>query len=191
MNNKFINALPIIAIAGLIIWSFTHRDNRNAEVSSLPPRPSETNSERCEIVRNSVHDGDTFRAKCNGKELKIRLCGVDAPELKQPLGVESRDYLQALFMKANDRAIVIKMDSDRYGRTVAEVLIELPGGEQSIQEEMLKSGFVYHYKQYSGNCLNRDVFDTAEEIGRAQQLGVWKLPNGGQRPWDYRKTKRD
>jgi len=85
---------------------------------------------------------------------------------------------------------VIEMDRDRYGRSVAEVLLDSPSGEQSVQEEMLKVGMAYHYKQYSGNCHNRDVFDSAEEIGRSQQRGVWKLQGGGQRPWDYRKSNR-
>ncbi|MEG4490284.1 hypothetical protein [Microcoleus sp. D3_18_C4] len=48
----------------------------------------------------------------------------------------------------------------------------------------------YHYKQYSGNCHNADVFDTAEEMGRSQKLGVWRLQGGGQRPWDYRKQNQ-
>jgi micrococcal nuclease len=82
------------------------------------------------------------------------------------------------------------MDRDRYNRTVAEVLFDTPEGEQSVQEEMLKEGMAYHYKQFSGNCHNADAFDTAEQIGKSQQRGVWKLPNGGERPWDYRKQNK-
>jgi len=82
------------------------------------------------------------------------------------------------------------MDRDRYGRSVAEVFLDSPSGEESVQEEMLKAGMAYHYKQYSGNCHNRDVFDSAEEICRSQQRGVWQLQGGGQRPWDYRKSNR-
>lgn len=194
--NKLINALPLFAIAALGYLSFTKAQpvaflpEENGQ-RDRPPRPSQAMSDRCEIVPGSVHDGDTFRANCDGKELKIRLCGVDAPELKQPLGIESRNYLRSLFSKAGNKAIIVKMDSDRYGRTVAEVLIELSSGEQSIQEELLKTGLAYHYKQYSKNCSNSDVFDTAEEIGRSNQQGVWGLPNGGEKPWDYRKAKRN
>lgn len=192
-NNKFINALPLIAIAILGYFSLTKAQPSafllEENQQSKPPRPSQTTSDRCEVVAGSVHDGDTFRAQCNGKELKIRLCGVDAPEVSQPLGIESRNYLRSLFSKAGNKAIIVKMDSDRYGRTVAEVLIELPSGEQSIQEELLKTGLAYHYKQYSKNCSNSDVFDTAEEIGRSSGKGVWALQNGGERPWDYRRKK--
>jgi endonuclease YncB( thermonuclease family) len=98
--------------------------------------------------------------------------------------------LRSLFAKAKGQVIVIEMDRDKYGRTVAEILFDTPEGEQSVQEEMLRGGMAYHYKQFSSNCHNRDTFDTAEEIGRSQQRGVWKLQGGGQRPWDYRKSSR-
>jgi endonuclease YncB( thermonuclease family) len=111
-------------------------------------------------------------------------------EVKQLLGIESRNYLRSLVAQAKGQVIVIEMDRDRYGCSVAEVLLDSPSGEQSVQEEMLRAGFAYHYKQFSGNCHNSDVFDTAEEMGRSQQRRVWKLPNGGQRPWDYRKSNR-
>ena len=184
---KFLNTLPLLAVVGLI-WFHLHQPNTDKPKLAKPP--SQTASLRCQVVDGSVYDGDTFRVKCDGREQKIRLCGIDAPEAKQPLGIESRDYLRSLVAKAANKVIVIEMDRDKYGRTVAEVLFDKPDGELSVQEEMLKAGMAYHYKQYSGNCHNRDVFDTAEQIGRSQKLGVWQLSGGGQRPWDYRKQNK-
>jgi len=185
---KFLNTLPLLAIAALTGCYFFQQPNNDKPKLAKPP--SETQSLRCEVVKDSIYDGDTFRVKCDGRENKIRLCGIDAPEVKQPPGIESRNYLRSLLGQAKGQVIVIEMDRDRYGRSVAEVLLDSPSGEQSVQEEMLKVGMAYHYKQYSGNCHNRDVFDSAEEIGRSQQRGVWKLQGGGQRPWDYRKSNR-
>jgi len=184
---KFINTLPLLAIAALI-W--LHFQQPKSDRPKLAKPPSETESLRCEVVKGSIYDGDTFRVNCDGRERKIRLCGIDAPEIKQPLGIESRNYLRSLFAKAKGQVIVIEMERDKYGRTVAEILFDTPEGEQSVQEEMLRGGMAYHYKQFSSNCHNRDTFDTAEEIGRSQQRGVWKLQGGGQRPWDYRKSSR-
>ena len=99
---------------------------------------------------------------------KSPACGIDAPEIKQSLGIESRNYLGSLIAKASNQVLVIEMDRDKYKRTVAEVLFDTPEGEQSLQEEMLKAGMAYHYKQFSDNCHNSNVFHTAEEIGRAQ-----------------------
>lgn len=171
-----------------MIWF--HFQQPKSAGSKLAKSPSQTESSRCEVVENSIYDGDTFRVKCDGPEQKIRLCGIDAPEIKQSLGLESRNYLRSLVVEAKGQVIVIERDRDRYGRSVAEVLLESPSGEQSVQEEMLRAGFSYHYKQFSNSCHNSDVFDTAEAIGRSQQRGVWKLQGGGQRPWDYRKQNQ-
>jgi len=56
-------------------------------------------SELYYLVEGSVYDGDTLRVRrCDEQceELKIRLCGIDAPEKDQQLGVESRDHLRSL-----------------------------------------------------------------------------------------------
>ena len=128
----------------------------NNDKPKLAKRPSETTSQRCEVVDGSVYDGDTFRVKCDGKEQKIRLCGIDAPEAKQPLGIESSEIICVLWLPKLQRSksSLLKWIAISYGRTVAEVLFDTPEGEQSVQEEMLKAGMVYHYKQFSGNCHN-------------------------------------
>ena len=74
-----------------------------------------------QVKPGSVHDGDTLRVVRGQEELKVRLCplgypkgypkglapggasrfayGIDAPEIKQPLGIESRDYLRSVCPK--------------------------------------------------------------------------------------------
>jgi endonuclease YncB( thermonuclease family) len=166
---KFLNALPLLAIAALTWFYFSQP---KSDRPKLAKPPSQTESRRREVIGGSIYDGNTFGVKCDGREEKIRLCRIDAPEVKQLLGIESRNYLRSLVAQAKGQVIVVEMDRDRYDRSVAEVLLDKPSGEQSVQEEMLRAGFAYHYKQFSGNCHNSDVFDTAEEIGRSQQRGV-------------------
>lgn len=44
----------------------------------------------------SVHDGDTVTVRTdNGQTLKVRLQGIDVPELKQPFGSSPRDEAAA------------------------------------------------------------------------------------------------
>ncbi|WP_019503311.1 thermonuclease family protein [Pleurocapsa sp. PCC 7319] len=50
-------------------------------------------AEKWQVKPGSIYDGDTFRVVRGNEELKIRFCGIDAPEKKMPLGVESRDHL--------------------------------------------------------------------------------------------------
>lgn len=62
------------------------------------------------IKPGSIYDGDTLRVVRGNEELKIRFCGIDAPELKQPLGIESRDYLRS---EAMPQATRLRSKSER------------------------------------------------------------------------------
>ncbi len=96
---KFLNTLPLLAIAGLI-WFHFNQPNKDRFKRTKPP--SQTESLCCEVVESLIYDGDTFRVRCDGRELKIRLCGIDAPEVKQSLGIEARNYLRSLTAKASN-----------------------------------------------------------------------------------------
>ncbi|HEY9766991.1 MAG TPA: hypothetical protein V6C71_00610 [Coleofasciculaceae cyanobacterium] len=53
-------------------------------------------AQQWQVKPGSIHDGDTLRVVRGNEELKIRLCGINiTPEIKQPLGIESRDYLRS------------------------------------------------------------------------------------------------
>jgi micrococcal nuclease len=154
-------------------------------------------SENWSVVK--VADGDTITIRSGGKTKKIRFCGIDAPETKhglqpgQPLGNEARDKLRSLVALAKNQVSIIPVESDRYGRTVAEVMANVSGPwgqEMSFQEELLKGGFAYYYKQYASNCPNHSAFAKAEEIAIASRAGVWGQP-GLEKPWDYRKRMRE
>ena len=70
-----------------------------------------------------VHDGDTMTVAPMGDvrvPINIRLYGIDAPELEQRGGPQSRDHLRAL-VQTGQGVEVIKMSTDKYGRTVALV----------------------------------------------------------------------
>ena len=48
------------------------------------------------LTEIKVTDGDTVRGKYANELIKIRLAEIDAPELKQPFGVESKNCLKKL-----------------------------------------------------------------------------------------------
>ncbi len=55
-------------------------------------------SESWHVVR--VSDGDSIKVQSGGRRETIRFCGIDALELAQPMGKESRDYLKRLVDEA-------------------------------------------------------------------------------------------
>lgn len=40
-----------------------------------------------------ITDGDTITVLANNREIKIRVAGIDAPEMKQAFGQRSKEYL--------------------------------------------------------------------------------------------------
>ena len=44
----------------------------------------------------SIHDGDTITILQGKQQIKVRLFGIDAPELKQPYGKKPKQFLANL-----------------------------------------------------------------------------------------------
>ena len=92
-----------------------------------------------------VHDGDRMIVAPMGDvrtPLKIRLYGIDAPELEQKGGPQSRDHLLALVQPGQD-VEVIKMSTDKYGRTVA-----LVATDRVLNADMLEAGQAWAYPAF-------------------------------------------
>lgn len=132
----------------------------------------------------SVHDGDTLKVRLGQKIERIRMACLDAPELAQPLGEESRDHLKSIIQQNDDRVTLKIVDTDRYGRRVAEVF----AGGKLLQTEQVRSGMAYVYEKYLNNCPDAAVVKQAEVIAQQKKIGVWS--GNYQKPWDYRKRER-
>ncbi len=166
--------VPIISIA-LISYLFI---NQQPLPRKNPP------GELWQVKEGSIFDGDTLRVIRGNEELKIRFCGIDAPEKAQALGIESRDYLRSLIAFSQGKVYLNSIESDRYGRTVAE-LFDTNGN--FLNAEMVKAGLAYHYQRYSGNCPHKQDIVVAEKTAQKSKLGVWGN-NNSQPPWQWRRT---
>ena len=202
MNNfqKFINFLPIIAI-GALVWYSLQAPKTSRKTFSIPQSQSATiqipNGEpepdpaaplaEYEVVPGSIHDGDTLRVRSpKGEVLKVRFACVDAPELKQPMGEEARNHLRSLVNRGGNKVKVQAITVDRYGRTVAQ----LWNNYGLIQSQMAIAGMAYGYDQYKKDCPNWPAIESTQTQAQEARTGVWKLPGGGEKPWDYRKSNR-
>lgn len=134
----------------------------------------------------SVHDGDTITLLDAAKrQHKIRLAGIDAPELSQAFGRVSRQHLAD---QVSGRTVVIKWTKrDKYQRLVGKVL--LAGRDINITQ--IEAGLAWHYKKYATEQSpeDRQRYARAEEQSRAARLGLWQ-DGRSVPPWEYRKTKK-
>ena len=114
----------------------------------------------------------------------MRLACIDAPETSQaPYGNDARQGLQEQLPIGTEISLSPKA-TDRYGRTVAEVL----KGTININQELVATGVAFVYWQYIEGC-DRETYSRLENEARLKSLGLWAVPGGIQRPWDYRRGR--
>lgn len=128
----------------------------------------------------AVHDGDTLTVMHDAKGEKIRLYGVDAPELAQAYGMKAKQFTsEACFGR---EVTVTVQDKDRYGRTVGEVILS---DGRSLNQELVRAGMGWWYRAYA---KNNQTLEGLESDARAARRGLWADKNPTP-PWAFRKTK--
>ncbi len=132
----------------------------------------------------SIGDGDTIRVRQGARAITVRLACIDAPETAQrPYGQQARSYLQQRLPIGRPVTLNVKT-TDRYGRTVAEVVSDI-----NINLALVKDGQAFAYRQYLGGCDAKEYMD-AEYRASRRRYGVWQVPGGITRPWDFRRGRR-
>ena len=76
--------------------------------------------------------------------------------------------------------------TDRYGRTVAELL----NRRGNVNQLMVEAGQAFAYRRYLRQCYVQQYLQL-EDKAKQQGLGVWSFGSSGiTRPWDYRKGRK-
>jgi len=133
-----------------------------------------------------VADGDTVSIRTEkGREVRIRFLGIDAPELSQSCGRESKENLKKLVKGKNVRVDV--STEDRYGRVVGRVMLN----GRDINLAQIESGYAWFYSHYARQMFRGDPakYEKAQEYARNRKLGLWR-EKAPKEPWDYRAEAR-
>ncbi len=141
------------------------------------------------VVR--VIDGDTVvvKRKDTGKEFKVRLWGIDAPEMNQPGGKEAKAWLVE-FTKGIHLRYQHK-SKDRYGRSVGVLFWDVDESRQEFGNEplaylLISQGDAWHYAKYAPK---EKIYAEAQSMAKRGRLGLWKGDNPIP-PWEWRKGRR-
>lgn len=121
-----------------------------------------------------ISDGDTIMILQDKQQIKVRLFGIDAPELKQPYGKKSKQFLANLI--AGEVVEVEENGKDRYKRTLG--IIHFKG--QDINAQMVLNGYAWAYVKYSR------IYVDQEKTAREKKRGLWQSSNPTP-PWKWRK----
>ena len=124
-----------------------------------------------------VQDGDTITVLEGKTQHRVRLDGIDCPELKQAYGQQAKQYTSILVFGKKVR--VLYTDKDRYGRILGTVFTM---GGANLNHELVRAGLAWHYTQFSSSKKLAALERAARKAGR----GLWKdrdpIP-----PWQFRK----
>ncbi|TYI63101.1 hypothetical protein E1A91_D10G298300v1 [Gossypium mustelinum] len=136
-----------------------------------------------ELRRNIIQSGyqviDFQNEQILAREYRIRLRGIDAPEMSMPFGEEAKQELAKLVDGKCLRVLVY--GEDQYGRCVADIYCN----GIFAQEVMLKKGLAWHYVAYD----QRVEFATWQKEARAKRIGLWVQSNP-EKPWEWRKKNK-
>jgi endonuclease YncB( thermonuclease family) len=108
-----------------------------------------------------ITDGDTFIL---ANEQRIRLSGIDAPELEYCGGKEAKEALEKLIM--NKRVILRDVEVDAFGRILALAYVN----GKSVSEEMLRRGVASYYGMGKEKGL---VLKQISQAARDKRAGIF------------------
>ncbi len=140
--------------------------------------PSEATSVKLAGKVVSIVDGDTIDVVSDGQAMRVRLNGIDAPNIDQPYGAEAKQYVSKLTMNQLVKLTVHGQDREKH--LIADV--ELPH-HRMLTNEVLRAGLGWYRKDSSVN----PVLQQLEQDARGQRVGLWSDSNPTP-PWNFHQS---
>lgn len=124
-----------------------------------------------------VIDGDTIEVRQEKRNYKVRLSEIDAPEINQRFGTESKNFLASLIL--NKEIELIYITEDRYGRIVAKIYKD----NKDINRSMVRSGLAWVYDYYvEDQSLYND-----QNLAKKNSFNIWSEASPTP-PWVFRRS---
>ena len=126
-----------------------------------------------------VMDGDTVEVLREGQAeaVKLRIDGIDAPEICQPGGQAARDAM--LVLALHKSVLVVEVGQDVYGRHIGRLSV----GGVDLGSEMVRSGMAWAYRFSTGKGPYAGLQRQAEK----QKMGLFGTSQSAMTPPVFRK----
>lgn len=130
----------------------------------------------------SVVDGDSMTLQVGRSRLKLRVAGIDAPEIRQAFGRQAGQSLRQLCAGQDAQYDAIAID--RFGRTVATVRCNgIDAGRAQVERGMAWAS--------ARSARNDSALKALETMARNSRRGLWSAPHPVA-PWHFRRrTSQD
>ncbi len=149
--------------------SYTALNNKRNTPIALP-----TGGKKTDVHVIRIIDGDSFVVRYDHTRVHVRLAGIDAPEMNQSYGPESKKYLANLILRKT--ILLLMQKKDKYGRILCDAYIE----GIFINGHLVKNGYAWAYRPN-----HRSIYKSQTDA-RKKKLGLWNEKNP-QSPWAWRK----
>lgn len=133
-------------------------------------------SEVFDAVVVAVHDGDTISVRTGATTRRLRLIGIDCPEVRQPFSARAKRFTSDLVFGRTVR--VEGHGLDRYDRLLARVRVD----GTDVNEALVRAGMAWQYAFGTPDL----VLAEAERTARASRTGLWADPDPVP-PWRWRR----
>lgn len=173
-----LNNLLILLVTGAIAVLVSHLKGEQKHSAKINPS-SQALLHKKLVECDDIHisDGDSIVATCDGERIRIRLQGIDAPEMGQvPYGQRSKDALANYLGK---RVTLQIAGQDYYKRTLAVVYYN----DRDINELMIRQGYAVAYKGRD----TPDKYWQAQRQAKREKLGIWAQSGDQQDPKTWRR----
>lgn len=177
MKNRLAEVVSVILLIGVVIGAmWFDRTNNTAPL--------------VDAVVERVIDGDTIDVLIDQRPVRLRLLGIDAPELSQADGLAVQQFL-ADFIAGQPVRVALE-DEDKYGRSLAEVFFTTidpdfrQQSELSLNELLVRTGRAWAYR-YRGE-VQYSSYGDLEAQARAEKRGLW-VDETAIEPWQWRQDQ--
>lgn len=179
--------VQLAAIAFALFCIIGCKESANVSETLLPATPAaavsaetkDSSSYSGKVV--AITDGDTIRVLVGTEQHRVRIEGIDCPEMKgQPFSNAAKKFTSSFCF---DKVVSVKVkDVDRYGRDIARVLVN----GKDLSAELVAAGLAWHYKKYSDD----NELAKLENQARADRTGIWS-DDQAVAPWEWRKLSKE
>lgn len=139
-------------------------------VSTSSPHGAAVSSAHPAVALVRVVDGDTLIVRIVDREERVRIVGIDAPEVsgKECFAAQATDRLKAL-VTAGSITLAAKPDEDRdgFGRLLRYVFVQ----GQDVGLRLVAEGYVLSYEKYPHPELG--AYEAAETWAQTERQGLW------------------
>jgi len=132
-------------------------------------------SSKQEAFCSRVIDGDTIIVKSGNKKIRVRLLGIDTPEINHKnKPMSSKESMRALYFlkeKIEGKFVFLKSEEpfvDYFGRVLAYVFKD----DELLNSSIVRKGYGRVFRRYP--CKITPDLLSLESQAKKEKLGIWK-----------------